>query len=571
VSALREVGAPDDGSVPVRRPGGLTGRVRRLRLLPAAGLLAAVLVLFAGYLRMSRSRPVNADGASNALQAWDMLHGNVLLGGWTVTDVSFYTTELLQYLLVELFYGLRADVVHVAAAITYTLTVVFVGAVARGSATGREGWLRAGVGVAIVLVPSPDTGYTVVLLSPDHFGTGVPLLVTWLVLDRGLRKPSWWVPYAVLLLLTWAQLGDPLSMFIGAAPLGAVCLWRMVRDRTWRGLDARLLIAAVSSVFLTYLVLVVIRLAGGFGIHPPIAKFAPLGDLPAHLRVTVEALALNFGGHFAMWEPFGWPIAVLNLCGLAVTLWAFGVTLVRLVRRPPGQNGDRVAEVLATAILVNLVAFVVSTQPGDLLTARQVVVVLPLGAALGGRLLGKQLAHRAPMTVSLRAVAGVLVVLAVGWGACATVARPVRPEAHQAADWLAANGRTYGLGSYWAANTTTLYTRGKVAVAPVTGGPEGRILGYRWESHEEWYDPARRDARFVIIDRDEHHYGTVEQAEGQFGRPVQRQDFGRWAVLLYDRNLLVDLPAFCEPKPARTMAECPYLRPRLPASTLFFK
>ena len=43
--------------------------------------------------------PVNADGASNALQAWDMLHGNLLLHGWWLSDVSFYTTELPQYTL----------------------------------------------------------------------------------------------------------------------------------------------------------------------------------------------------------------------------------------------------------------------------------------------------------------------------------------------------------------------------------------------------------------------------------------------------------------------------------------
>ena len=52
---------------------------------------------------MAMTMPINADGASNALQAWEMLHGNVLLKGWTVTDVPFYSTELPQYALIELF------------------------------------------------------------------------------------------------------------------------------------------------------------------------------------------------------------------------------------------------------------------------------------------------------------------------------------------------------------------------------------------------------------------------------------------------------------------------------------
>jgi hypothetical protein len=38
--------------------------------------------------------------------------------------VSFYTTELPEYLLVEVFRGMRSDVVRICAALTYTLLVV---------------------------------------------------------------------------------------------------------------------------------------------------------------------------------------------------------------------------------------------------------------------------------------------------------------------------------------------------------------------------------------------------------------------------------------------------------------
>ena len=53
-----------------------------------------------------------------------MLHGNWLLKGWTLTDVSFYTTELPQYLLVDLVTGLNGNVIHVAAGMTYALALL---------------------------------------------------------------------------------------------------------------------------------------------------------------------------------------------------------------------------------------------------------------------------------------------------------------------------------------------------------------------------------------------------------------------------------------------------------------
>ena len=58
------------------------------------GCTSAAILLFLCYLRISGTQPVTSDGASQALQAWDMLHGNWLLKGWSLTDVSFYTTEL---------------------------------------------------------------------------------------------------------------------------------------------------------------------------------------------------------------------------------------------------------------------------------------------------------------------------------------------------------------------------------------------------------------------------------------------------------------------------------------------
>jgi hypothetical protein len=94
------------------------------RGVPAAVVLLAAAALFFCYWRQSQSVPLSSDGASNVLQAWDMLHGNLLLHNWWVSDVSFYTTELPQYMLIEAMIGLGASVVHAAAAMTYTLLVL---------------------------------------------------------------------------------------------------------------------------------------------------------------------------------------------------------------------------------------------------------------------------------------------------------------------------------------------------------------------------------------------------------------------------------------------------------------
>ena len=165
-------------------------RRRRARLAWALGTVIAAVALFACYLSQSRTVSVGSDGASQALQAWDLLHGNPLLRGWWVTDVSFYTTELPQYALIELARGLTPDVIHVAGAMTYTLLVLAAAFLARGRTKGGEGATRALLAAGIMLAPQLGPGTQTLLLSPDHAGTSVPVLLVFLLIDRAGYLPG---------------------------------------------------------------------------------------------------------------------------------------------------------------------------------------------------------------------------------------------------------------------------------------------------------------------------------------------------------------------------------------------
>src|SRR3984893_18366219 len=212
---------PEDAGAP--GPAGPTG-LRALKLRPLAVTALWVLgagAAFACYLRLSRTRAVNSDGASQALQAWDMLHGNLLLHGWSLGDVSYYTTEVPQYMLVEFLRGLSQDVVHVAAAMTYTLAVLL----AKGTSTGRQAVVRVLIAAGIMLAPQLASGVNILLSSPDHIGTSVPVMAVWLILDRA--RPRWYIPVIAGAFLGWAVVADTLVVLIGVLPLAGVCAIRV--------------------------------------------------------------------------------------------------------------------------------------------------------------------------------------------------------------------------------------------------------------------------------------------------------------------------------------------------------
>jgi hypothetical protein len=590
--------------------------------------LAAVGVavgLFFSYLAMSRTQPTNADGASTALQAWDVLHGNILLGGW-ISDVPFYTNELLVLLLAELRYGLNADVVHVCAAVEYTLLTVGVALLARGGSRGRVGFVRAGVAAAVMLVPQPGIGVSVLLLSPDHTGSAVFLLAAFLVIDVSARSErqrapqlangpwqadvsarserqrapqlangswqadvsarserqrapqlangSWqvdrassrrWMPYALGAILALGAISDPLVLYVGVVPVIAVCALRLWlagewRPWRWRGPLAALIVAAMASVVSSKLVLLGAHLVSGFRLQGVDAGPAGPAQLGHNLKLTVETLLIDFGAWFpdrsgTLQTAFG----AVRLVGLLTTLVTVVIAVARAVRRSPDSlstaDNGLVDDLLVAAFLMNVFAFLLSTIPVDIGSARQVAPALFLGAALVGRVCGPWLARWFGRGVGWwrPLLAGVLAVAIVG----EFVALASRPAvAHESADvaaFLVQRRLSYGLGNFWSANNITLQTGGAVQVVPVYG--DRAVYAFRWLSKPDWYDPARHDARFVVIQTMYPAYGTEAGTLAQFGPPIERRQIGGVVVYLYARNLLIGLPAWC-PGVAPSMAQC---------------
>lgn len=506
------------------------------------GSVVAAVGLFAAYLRMARAFPINGDGASNALQAWDMFHGNPLLRGWTLSDVSFYPTELVQYGMVQWLTGVTADQVHVTAAITYTIIVFLAAVLAKGRATGPEAWLRVGVAVTILLLPVPGTGYQTLLSSPNHTGSAVPLLLAWLAADRVRHRV--WAPVLVALLLGWGAAGDPLITFVGAVPLVVVCAYRALRSRgPQRRFELGLAAAGVAAVVVSRGFRLLLDHLGAFqSPHPPV-ELAPIGQWPHRGWMTARMLGVLFGTHRPGWHPAALELALslLHLIGFLVALAAFAVTVVRAAR----GTADRADSILVVAIACDLGAEIVSTLSVDLMAAREIAPVLPMGAVLAARLAGPWLAGRAsaPVRAGRVVLAGVLAVFLVTLVAYAPP-RAEPSEAQEAADFLRSRGLAYGLGAYWASNNITVTTEGRVVAVPIVGDGD-HLKPFCWQSKNSMYDAAAHDARFVVFEKDRPYYGTPEQAEHMFGAPAERHDVGKYAILRYDVNLLDGFPPPC--------------------------
>jgi hypothetical protein len=521
----------------------------------ATGAAATAVLLFLAYLQQSRQVAAGSDGASIALQAWDMLHGNLLLHGWTVSDVSFYLTELPQYALIEAVRGLSPDVVHIAGAMTYTLVVLLAAWLAKGSTTGRQALARLLVVAFIMLAPAAGADYTL-LMSPDHYGSTVPVLLAWLAIDR---LPSrWYQPVVVALLLTWGQISDSLILVTGVVPI-VVAAGTRAGVRFWRraggGADAWLAVAAIVSTGLARVIAAVIRDSGGYGEQPVGTTFSGLAALPHHLVLTVEGLLTLFGADFFSPQPGpDVAFAALHLIGVAAVAVALMLALARL-----GRDRDLVVPGLAVAIVFNVVTYLPSVFVQDLKSTREISAVLPFGAVLAARLLTgprnscipktrpAASAPRAPRGTAVRR--GALAVLAAGVLACAgelgyQAAQPSQPAQNQSlAGWLVAHHLTAGLApDYWVANATTVDSSGRVTIRQVAQSGQTLYFPQPRELKASWYTPDRHDPRFVAVSLDRPNAAAyLAAAVHTFGSPAQTLHPAGYTVLVWRFSLLTRL------------------------------
>jgi hypothetical protein len=534
VAARKDPTQQVTGSLPTALP----RRQWWLSILPwALGVVAA----FACYLRLADTRAVNTDGAAQALPAWAMLHGNLLLHGWQIADVSFYTTELPEYVLVELVRGLNAGVVHIAAAITYTLVVVLAAVLAKGSATGPAALVRVLVTVGIMVAPQLGQGINILISSPDHIGTSVPLLLAWLILDRA--RPRWYVPVAVAVVLGWAAIADSLVLITGVLPLVFVCLVRCIRAvavmrqklrAQWY--DLALGVGALAAAGASRLALRLMSAAGGFEFRPTTGHvITSIGVLPQQLSIAGQGLLLLGGADF-----LGQPVAVttavlvLHLVGVALAGLAVLVAALQFVR-----GRDLVNQVLVAGVMFSLGAYVFSTLAVVIFQTREMAPVLPLSAVLAGRLLADRIRATRPARVALFAV---LLGYLAGLGYALTTP-PVPAQNQQIASWLEAHHLRSGLSGYWQSDVVTLTTGNRVRIAPLM--IVGNVLApYYHPTNSSWFDPRQSSADFVVLGPTFAEYGGFTDRKAvvaTFGSPRHVYHVGRFEVLTYAKNLLTDL------------------------------
>jgi hypothetical protein len=523
---------------------------------------------YALYLRISLGGRIDSDGANSALQAWDLIHGHLLLRGWLFGDATFYSFELPINGITQLIFGLGPMAAHVASALTYFIVTACAVALAVAGSRGAARAARSAVTVTVLAAPLLTMATLWLLIEePDHPGTSVFMLVPALLLDRLPASPvprspsSRWVPPVICVILAAGQLGDATVTYVAVPAIVLTCAYRVLAGRPARpaednppsaprgirSADAAVLLATTASVPLEVLIRALMTRLGSYKMVAPRAQLAS----PVHWLRHAAVVWLNIR---YLYGAVAQPDTTLGTAGAALGLICLIAAIAGLGKVAwTWRRASRAEQMIAAVIVVNLGVYLVSRMPQPD-GAREIAAVLPCGAVLAARvLIPGQLTRRA-FAVAAVVVSGLIAALPLAVSATRPAVGPATgPAPGNSGDaatapltaWLEAHGITYGIGGYWDSSIVTLQSGGRVAIRTIDLRPKSDGAGLHayvraWETNALWYDPARHDARWAIADVRSSRY-SVHTYESLFGRPEAMYRVDSWVVLEYRANLLTEI------------------------------
>ena len=499
----------------------------RRRLLIGLGLLLLAALL----TRIAWTGQVLSDGSNTILEGWDFAHGNVLLHGWILSDVSFYALEVPVAALSVLAVGANSAAVHLTAGLVFTLVIACT-LWCDGDGDQRRGSRRV-LALAVLLVPLSDSVARGALIEGvDHFGSSVFILLSTLIVGR--LRGRWYAPWLLLLVLTFGEVSDGFVTYVGVPAVVGVCFWQMLVERRLSCDPLRLAAAAVVSVPAARHLRDVLRHLGAYAMTAPNTVISPRSEWPAHLRSTWFGLRVLLG--FA--QPgsglmgvctlvLGWSLLCLIVLGGIRTLWHW---------RTSG-TAQRISVLLVPGALV---AYMLSEQSAHAGNAFDLAGALPFCALLAANAFPDR--WRRGLRGAAVGAIGVVTALAVLFAATQPVAAASQSGLIAR---LGALHLSYGIGDYQTASSTTVQSGLGVEVRAVVWDGGGFEV-YDWETRTPWYSAAQHDARFFVT-KDSAGATTPAEVESAFGRPEAEYRVGDYEVLVYSYNLLTRVRQVARP------------------------
>lgn len=489
-------------------------------------------ILSVFYLGISLSLPYNSDHAAILLEAKSIIDGNYLLSGWTLSTVSYYTTEIPFYIIGILLIGFSEKVIYLVSAINYSMLVtliIYLSSFQSKKLSLKRFFISSCLSLFIASLFSLWS-----LHSPVHIVAFIYCLSTVPFINRFLMagKVKDLIPFSLLLLVSF--IGDNFAIYIWGIPVILVFLIKLVREKE-KSKFFILLITTLIPIFLSSIFLRTISSKGGF-ILPGVVdevRFVDYLDLGNNLYLFILGLFDLFSVNF-----FGKPVlSVESILGSIRIIGLFYFVFIMIMNIKNFFKLPIVNQILVVATLINILEYLLGNVSVNRATVRYLMPSLIFAVILFTSSLTENewSPKRMVYVIFACGMVGISLLPKISYS------RPPLPVANLVS-FLHEQKLANGYGPYWSASIATAHSGGKVNIRPVISEDGKYIKPYKWLSEDKWY---LEDAHFLVVDgqKSDNVYVDIyaEMARNTFGHPDETYKLDNFTVMIWKNNISADL------------------------------
>lgn len=498
------------------------------------------LAVYLGYcIKIFQLMQMDSDYSNLILEASDILHGNFFMNGWTQTGISFFTTDMLYYLIAVAFIGICQESYWIASGIML-FCVVFCGYLLMNC--GQKSWkkriLEFVIFAGICAVPS----LLGVNLLRAHTGVYVwgflgILLVYQLVNKETVTKKQ----YVFLALVTMLGcIGDALSVIMLVIPAVLYCGWELLSNACEKPRRyAEILGTTVAGMALSFVWDKLYYAIGTANKNSFLEQkaFENFEDLERKFWVYVHSVMGLNGADFSFQSLLS-VNTIFYFLKTILVIMVFGIMIYNIVNFVKRNHKDVISELLSLGFVFISIVFVMTTVSSNIYSARYIGVCPVIFAILIIRYMRQKNIFECKITNKRVILWPLFVVLSVAFilNNGIILINQERPETEQqrVAEYLKTQDVKCGYGNFWDASYVTVMTKNETQIRPISINDNADI--FKWASKDTWYDT---EAQFIIVRNEEWvemgvNYDNVIKV---FGQPKEVKEFENYKIMIYNYDL----------------------------------
>lgn len=475
----------------------------------------------------------HSDDAITVIASKSVINGNILLNGWILPADSYIFTDMPFFVVGILLIGFSPSLMHIVPAVTYALIIIIGAYVASQNIESSKKWfVKASTIIALSVIIGPWNAW-LYLHSPAHIGTVLFILISLLLLksrnELGEITSYFFMGFAII--------SDPLAIVIGPVPILFSIIYKKIKkhkDENW--VNSKLALKIIVTLTTAEIIHHLIPIIGGFSYTAgfdtnslliEVFKFPTFTEIIKIIQFQIQTIPTLFGAYF-----IGQPIDFVGM-GYLIRIILVIFLLYAIWKWISNKSFSLINSVMMLGILLDIISFMFYFT-GNLLS-RYLLTIPIFGIVLITRSFGEHKLTRH----SILGLGIIFALIVITWIPSITLS-PV-DSGPAVGNWLLEHNLYSGYGSYWNSHIITIWTEGKVSIAPVAfDGKKNTLVPFRHDTNMKWYENIQDPPRTFLIFDDSGWAGVDEHAGvATWGEPSSINKVYGKTILVWDHPISI--------------------------------